>query len=529
MNLDDPTTPQPKLSRDEVLREIARCDRSCLYFAHTYIHIYDKRQGVSRWTPFRLWRAQAETLKTLGEQPLTIILKARQIGLTWLVLSRKLWRMIFRPQAQVSLLSLRDDEAVYLLHERMRGMFLRLPEWMKPAIVEDSKHILSLANGSTARAFSTRAGDSYAATDVVVDEADLVPDLDRLLRSNAPTIDGGGELTLLSRSNKSSPLSPFKGIWRAAESGSSSYYPIFLPWSVHPDRDTAWYERQCADSIATTGSLDAVHEQYPSTAAEAISAATLDKRFPHEWLSAVSDIRDPLVSSWEVSLEVPRNLRPILRVYEAPQKETEYVCGVDPAAGLQSGDDTAAVVKERASGRTVAVMVGKIECGSELPERLDELARYYSTDKRPLRILIERNNHGHATLTGLRHKRGPFHVESGSDGQKGYQTTAKSKAVLFDEYAAWLRLAARVGRKTLFDRALQTQLALIDRDSLAHPDKKRGAKGVDDLAVAEVLAHKARRVTLDESCETDDFDRVAVRSTAIIPDFKPLYVPNKHW
>ncbi len=122
--------------------------------------------------------------------------------MSWLVISYALWQMIFRPAATVLVFSRRDTEALYLLSDdRLRGMYSRLPEWMKGGhgLVIDSGHEFSMQNGSSARAFPTSVGDSYTASLAIVDEADLVPDLNWLMRVVKPTIDGGGKMILLSR------------------------------------------------------------------------------------------------------------------------------------------------------------------------------------------------------------------------------------------------------------------------------------------------------------------------------------------
>ena len=97
---------------------------------------------------------------------------------------------------------------------RLRGMYDRLPPWLKvQGFLTDNDHEWALSNGSRALAFPTTAGDSYTATLAVVDEADLCPDLDRLMRAVKPTIDGGGRMVLLSRSDKSRPQSAFKRMY----------------------------------------------------------------------------------------------------------------------------------------------------------------------------------------------------------------------------------------------------------------------------------------------------------------------------
>src|SRR5690606_35295524 len=133
----------------------------------------------------------------IHENQLTIILKARQLGISWLTLGYGLWTLLFRPIASVSVFSRRETEAIYMIsNERLRGMYQRLPEWMKsghyPKIDSGKEWILS--NGSAIRAFPASAGDSYVSTLAIIDEADLAPDLNYLMGAVKPTIDNGGKL-----------------------------------------------------------------------------------------------------------------------------------------------------------------------------------------------------------------------------------------------------------------------------------------------------------------------------------------------
>ena len=177
--------------------------------------------------------------------------------MTWLALAYVLHAMLFTSGSVVLLFSLRDTEATDLL-ERLKGMYRRLPAWLKfIPFSEGNDHEWEWPNGSKVRAFPTTAGDSYTATLAVVDEADLVPDLSRLLGSVKPTIDAGGKLLLLGRVDKKKPESTFKKIYRAAVLGQNGYKPLFLPWSAGPDRTAEWYEAEKKDSLSSTGARPA--------------------------------------------------------------------------------------------------------------------------------------------------------------------------------------------------------------------------------------------------------------------------------
>ena len=98
--------------------EVRKCRKSFAYFCGTYCRILadDGRGGA--WVPFTLWPEQERVARLLQENRLVVALKARQLGLTWLVLAFALWLLLFHPIATVLLFSRRDDEAVDLLAVR---------------------------------------------------------------------------------------------------------------------------------------------------------------------------------------------------------------------------------------------------------------------------------------------------------------------------------------------------------------------------------------------------------------------------
>ena len=239
------------------------------------------------WKPFTLWPAQRDVVRDFDKHRLVCALKARQLGFTWIASAMAIQQAILHPIATVLLFSKRDDESIDLLR-RCKGIFLRLPDW----ITEDTKvsvsndHEFELSNGSRILAFPTTAGDSYTGSLVIIDEADLVPDLDKLMASVKPTIDAGGKMVLISRADKSKPpeKSPFKRTFQAALNGDSEWHPVFLPWSARPDRTPEWYQAQVKECFDRTGSLDEVHGSYPATPQQALAPKSLDKRFPGHWI-----------------------------------------------------------------------------------------------------------------------------------------------------------------------------------------------------------------------------------------------------
>lgn len=461
-------------------QEWLACSESCLYFLHHYGFIYDATE--KRWIPFKLWKAQGITLRVIVKNRLVIILKARQLGLTWLCLGYALWMMLFHPAATVLLFSRRDEEAVALL-ERLKGMYRRLPPYMQAKeITVSNSHRLVLSNGSEAHAFPTTAGDSYTATLAIVDEADLVPNLDELMSAVKPTIDGGGQMILLSRADKSTPQSPFKQIYRAAKTGLSPWVEVFLPWYVRPARDEAWYEEQKADRLQRTGSLDELYEQYPATDTEALAPRSLDKRIPGIWLEQCYREMQPL--------DRPPDNYPIwpalpgLKVFKVPLLGNKYVIGADPAEGNPTSDFSSSTVMEVLTGEEVARLDGRFE-PSTFAGYVDQLGTYYNKAK----ILVERNNHGHAVLLWLReHSR--LARLAGYDGREGWLSNALGKSLMYSAIADAFRDRATI----LHNFSTYVQLASIEGATLCAPDGEH-----DDEADSYALANQARSARGAES------------------------------
>jgi hypothetical protein len=471
---------QAKLPPAEAIHR-ERCRRSFAYFADQHCQVLSETAGPSAaWIPFRLWPAQHEVARTFQEQRLVVALKARQLGLTWLALSYVLWRVLLHPIHLAMLFSRRDDEAQDLL-ARLRGMHDRLPPWLqapKP-FVQDNAHEWALASGSRVLAFPAVGGDSYTAGTVVIDEADLVPSLDELLRSTKPTVDAGGKLFLISRPDKSKPESAFKRIYRAARAGEFDWKALFLPWSARPDRDAAWFDAQRRDVLARTGALDDLHEQYPATEAEALAPRSLDKRLPAEWLQRCYRPAVPLGPDQLADSKLPA--LPQLLVFAAPVAGRRYVLGADPAEGNPTSDESALAVLDVDNGEEVASLAGRFEPAT-FGANLDAVGRWYNSAP----VLVERNNHGHAVLLWLlEHGAGSYLL--GHDGKVGWLTNTKGKALLYGTVGE----ALRDGGVSLHGLETFAQLAAVEGATLRAPAGQH-----DDRAMAFALAVEAREQLL---------------------------------
>lgn len=481
----------------QIREEVVRCEKSFAYWCGRWVQVYDA--SSRSWLPFRLWPRQAEVAEVLQAERLVVMLKARQLGMSWLTTAYALWLMLFRPAATVLLFSKRDVEAVHLLSFRLNGIYGRLPEPMRARqVLVNNAHELRLSNGSAALAFPTTGGRSYTGTFALVDEADYC-DLHRLLDAVKPTIDGGGQLVLLSTVDKSTPGSPFKRIYQAAKGAGAAgvgvaegngYAPVFLPWSARPDRSTEWYDAVKRDIWARSGSLDSLYAEYPATDVEALAALSSDARFAAEWLSrADHTARKADDTAVPFCLCVESKLPSLngLTVWEQPRAGGLYVIGADPAEGNPQSDESVACVLDAVTGDQAAVWAGRFEPAT-FALGLQALGSWYNAG-----VLVERNNHGHAVLLALREAGAGANpvgaILRGLDGQPGWLTTAKSKALAVDAAADLLRDGmANERAPKVRDAETLRQLIAFSGSSLSAP-----AGDHDDRCMAWCLAAAAAR------------------------------------
>jgi hypothetical protein len=472
-----PLTPEQEQELRRRTTEVKRCRDSLAHFANNYCHILASGDRSGAWVPFRLWPAQEESARALQAYREIVALKARQLGWTWLVVSFALQQLLFFPVATVLLFSKRDDEAAELLGFRLREMYLRLPEWMRTTkLVADKTHKLEFPSGSRALAFATTGGRSYTATLAIIDEADHVPDLEKMLAAIKPTVDAGGRLILLSTVDKSQPESVFKKIYRAARQKQNSYHAIFYGWQAAPWRTPQWYDEQRRTILAQTGALDDLHQEYPATDIEALSPRSLDKRIPAAWLQPCLIEHQPIAVAGAPAI-------PGLVLYAAPQAGRRYIVGADPAEGNPTSDDSATTVLDVQTGEEVAAFAGKFE-PSTFASYTYTLALFFNNAP----VLCERNNHGHAVLLWFNNFGKGITVVKGHDDKEGWMSSTLGKTSLYDKCAD----AFKNRETTLHSFDTFTQLSSIDGNTLRAPDGQH-----DDKADAYALAVCGRLITIN--------------------------------
>jgi hypothetical protein len=258
-------------------REIEKsyCKDNVEYFIENYVYIED-RDSESLAVLFHLWQGQKKALTDFIDERLNIVLKARQLGLTWLTLAFAVWCMVFNPGFMIVALS-KDEEGAKELARRVEFILKYLPSWM---IRERKERVDSLpyyesttmvvtiyhptGEPSIFKSFtaSKDSGRSFTANLVILDEWAFQQWAREIWTAAYPTINRptGGKLIGLSTIERGSL---FEDIWTKSKDGENTFNRIFLGWNTDPRRTQKWYEQTKKDLG------DATLAEYPETEEEA--------------------------------------------------------------------------------------------------------------------------------------------------------------------------------------------------------------------------------------------------------------------
>lgn len=256
-------------------KEQEKIKLDCEYFIEKYVHIED-RDSEELAVLFNMWEGQKRTLKDFISERLNIILKARQLGLTWLALAYAVWCMVINAGYMVVALSKGEEEAKELAR-RVGFICKYLPEWLirhKRNKVEgipyydDTTSVITIYHPnkepSIFKSFTAApdSGRSFTANLVLLDEWAFQQWARDIWTAAYPTINRstGGKLIGLSTIERGSL---FEDIWLASKAGDNTFNRIFLGWNTDPRRTKEWYEQTKKDLGGATLA------EYPATEEEA--------------------------------------------------------------------------------------------------------------------------------------------------------------------------------------------------------------------------------------------------------------------
>lgn len=254
--------------------EYEHCRRDIVHYVRNYC-VYEDKDADELIQKFNMWPAQEEALLSIHENRRNIIMKARQLGITWLVISYASWVLLLRSGRTVIGLSRTEEEAKELVR-RLAVEFGNMASLIREK--KNTKGWKGITFEATAMTLTVYHEDglmsvfkafpsspdsvrSFTADLLIFDEWAFQQWAEQIWISAVPAINrpNGGKFIGLSTNIRGSL---FEQKFTEKDNG---FNKIFIPWNADPNRDEAWYE---STRLQMGGDIT---QEYPATIEEALS------------------------------------------------------------------------------------------------------------------------------------------------------------------------------------------------------------------------------------------------------------------
>ena len=388
------------MSKDlkQIIREeYIKCAQSPEHFMRKYCYIQHPQRGR---VIFNLYQFQGKVLNLWKNNPYSIVLKSRQLGISTLAAGYSLWLMLFHKDKNVLCLATKQETAKNMV-TKVKFMFDNLPSWLKVDSEENNKLTLRLSNGSQIKAVSAAgdAGRSEAVSLLIVDEAAFIENIDTIWASAQQTLATGGGAIVLS-----TPFGTgnwFHQAWVKAEAQENDFLPIKLPWYVHPERDDAWRKRQ--DELLGDPRLAAQECDCDFTTSGDIVY------YPEHI--------EYMMSTYVCEPMERRGVDKNLWIWESPDYTRNYMVIADVARG-DSKDSSAFHIFDVETNAQVAEYKGQLP-----PKEFGYMLVGIASEYNEALLVVENNNIGWAALDAIQER-----------GYRNLYFSAKSDSPLSDSY-----------------------------------------------------------------------------------------------
>lgn len=331
-----------------------------------------KPKGTVRGETSWLW--QRDYLDWILDNPFTVTLKARQLGVSWIWDAVILWDLVFFPGIDDLIYSIKEEDAIEQVN-RIWDIWLTVPDWLKemaqltvlkpwgdnrPSSRIEFEHPDGRVSTVTGMPATKKAGHSRVARRVLFDEGAHQEFARQIWKAIIPAAgDLGGNIGAVSTANGVSDGQGGGNFFHEVYTGAGGVdYPnvkaIFLPWHNHPARTQEWYEGLNLDKQSKA-------EQYPEDDDEAflLTGSPFFDLTALQFYSRAARVEPQMQGEW-VTYHGPKNRARFVRedggvieVYRRPEKGHVYVVGVDVATG-EGTDYSVAVVLDLADAAVCA-------------------------------------------------------------------------------------------------------------------------------------------------------------------------------
>ena len=432
------TTETPTSDSRVASLEYLLAGKDFLFFLE-HVYIMEPPPGGGK-IPFAKWPHLMELAALLTTNRLLVVLKARQLGFSWLMAAYATWLLMYR-EGSVSMLISRGQKEAEVLLGKAKYIYRNLPDTWQVPLDKDSDSEFSLRDSESkisALPSTPHAGRSETASFVFQDEADFHEFLDANYTAIKPTIDAGGQMVMGSTSDKLKMDSLFKDIYRDSREKQQrgiadsidAWKPLFFAWQTRPGRTEDWYQRTKADvpgkRLDETRGLSPdlyMLQEYPATEEEALSPPKTRMVFDR-------DVLDDMA----LDEKRPVSTKGVVKVYQKWRAGGRYAAATDTSHGV-GGDFAVTVIIDASTGMVVADIMSDTLSPEDLSWQSMELLKEY---RKPI-WAIEDNEWGIITIQAAQREKYPrlYHRVTGRKTRLvGWHTDEVSRFRLFGELIA---------------------------------------------------------------------------------------------
>jgi len=386
----------PNVKRDGVLQEwtpgllqeYKKCMDNPIYFVETYVKVISLDDGM---VSFVLYPYQRKMFEQFQENRFSVVLACRQSGKSISACAYLLWYVLFNPEKTVAILANKGATAREMLN-RITLMLENIPFFLQPGSKALNKGSLEFSNNSRILAAAT-SGSSIRGMSVnllYLDEFAFVERAAEFYTSTYPVISAGRDTKVIVTSTANGIGNQFHKIWEGSVQEINEFKSFRVDWWDVPNRDEDWK----LQTISNTSQL----------------------QFDQEFGNTFFGTGDTLVNA-----ETLLNLRAkpakrymeggLLKIYEEPQKDHDYIMTVDVSKGR--GQDYSTFTLIDISVRPFA-QVAVYRNNTISPLLFPNIIYKYAKPYNDAYVVVESNDQGGVVCNGLYHdlEYENVHVES---------------------------------------------------------------------------------------------------------------------
>lgn len=263
------------LSLEQKIEECKKVIASFEYFLEKYVYIEDKEAHSA--IKLKLWPEQKKVVSLITDSPLLLVLKARQLGLTWLISAYVLLQLLRNPLFLAVIISTTEELSIEFL-DRVYFIMDRCPVWMGTAgasIKTRTKQVLEIQHRdglvSVVKSLPTTEMGAQSKTPnlLVMDETCKNRMAKAIYNASYPGIEAAkGQVIIVSNAIKEGAGWYFtRDLYIESMKGLNKFKRIFLSWKAHPLRAVDFKQNMVAAGMTERD----VSENYPDSEEEAIT------------------------------------------------------------------------------------------------------------------------------------------------------------------------------------------------------------------------------------------------------------------